>query len=185
MATNEQLSSHRDAVHRALPRLYKFALVLTANEELARALLRGTVKGLNTRNEWRDEDQESLTGPFRRMFMLWTAKMAEDPSIQKKCQPEPRLFATALIKGPLTGGAQLAKFIASLPPQERGVLYLVYGEGASYDEAADIAGLNMLTLMKLLAQGHSALAHWLDQWGAAENATRVELDPYNGRERAA
>src|SRR5215469_17550913 len=109
MTANGQSSSHRDAVHRALPRLYKFALVLSANEELARALLRGTVKALNTRNEWKDEDRENLTGPFHRMFMLWTGKMAGDPALQRKCQPEPRLFATALINGPLTGNAQLAK----------------------------------------------------------------------------
>jgi RNA polymerase sigma-70 factor (ECF subfamily) len=185
MATNEPLSSHRDAVHRALPRLYKLALILTANEELARALLRGTAKALNTRNEWRDDDRERLTGPFRRMFSLWTAKLAEDPAIQRRCQPEPHLFATALINGPLTGNAQLAKFIVSLPPQERGVLYLVYGEGASYDEAADITGLNMLALMKLLARGHLALAHWLDQRGLAEDGMHYELDPYDGRERAA
>jgi RNA polymerase sigma-70 factor (ECF subfamily) len=185
MATNGQFSSHRDAAHRALPRLYKFALVLTANEELARALLRGTVKVLNTRDEWRDEDRERLSGPFRRMFMLWTAKMAEEPAIQKRCQPEPRLFATSLINSPLTGNAQLAKFIAILPPQQRGILYLVYGEGASYDEAADITGLNMLALMKLLAQGHLALSHWLDQRGLTDGGTRFELDPNNGRERAA
>jgi RNA polymerase sigma-70 factor, ECF subfamily len=185
MAINEPSSSHRDAVQRALPRLYKFALILTANEELARALLRGTVKALNTRNEWRDDDRERLTGPFRRMYTLWTAKMAEDPAIQRRCQPEPRLFATALINGPLTGSAQLAKFLAGLPAQERGILYLVYGEGASYDEAADIAGLNMLALMKLLARGHLALAQWLDQRGLAEEGTRFGLDPYKGRERAA
>jgi RNA polymerase sigma-70 factor (ECF subfamily) len=185
MATNGQFSSHRDAVHQALPRLYKFALVLTANEELARALLRGTVKALNTRNEWRDEDREGLTGPYRRMFVLWAAKMDEDPAIQRRCQPEPRLFATALINGPLTGSAQLAKFIANLPPQQRGVLYLVYGEGASYDEAADITGLNMLALMKLLARGHIALAQWLDHRGLTEGAARIELDSDGGRERAA
>jgi RNA polymerase sigma-70 factor, ECF subfamily len=185
MAINEPSSSHRDAVQRALPRLYKFALILTANEELARALLRGTVKALHTRNEWRDEDRERLTGPFRRMYMLWTAKMAEDPAIQRRSQPEPRLFATTLINGPLTGSAQLAKFLAGLPAQERGVLYLVYGEGASYDEAADIAGINMLALMKLLARGHLALAQWLDQRGFAEEGARFGLDPYKGRERAA
>jgi RNA polymerase sigma-70 factor (ECF subfamily) len=185
MATNEPSSSHRDAVHQALPRLYKFALILTANEELARALLRGTVKALNTRNEWRDEDRERLTAPFRRMFTLWAAKMAEDPAVQRRCQPEPRLFATAFINGPLTGGAQLAKFLAGLPPQERGVLYLVYGERAPYDEAADIAGLNMLALMKLLARGHLALAQWLDQRGLGEDGTRFPFDPFNGHERAA
>ena len=50
MATYGQLSSQqRDAIHKALPRLYKFALVLTANEELARGLLRGTFKAMHMR----------------------------------------------------------------------------------------------------------------------------------------
>jgi RNA polymerase sigma-70 factor (ECF subfamily) len=185
MATNGQGSSYREVAHNALPRLYKFALVLTANEEWARALLRGTVKALNARNEWHEEDRERLTGAFRRMFSLWAAKMSEEPAIQRKCAPEPRLFATAFLNGPLTGSAQLAKFVANLPSPQRGVLYLVYGEGASYDEAADIAGLNMLALMKLLARGHLALTDWLDQRGVSQDAMRFGFDPYTERERAA
>lgn len=186
MATYGQLSSQqRDVIHRALPRLYKFALVLTANDELARGLLRGTVRAMNTRNEWQDEDAGCLTGGFRRMYALWSAKMDEDPAIQRKCPPDPRLFAAVFSKGPLAGNANFARFIANLPAAQRGVLYLVYGEGASYDEAAEVTSLNMLSLMKLLARGHVALTHWLDQRGLPEEGTRLELDPYLQRERAA
>ncbi|MGO9173507.1 MAG: RNA polymerase sigma factor [Rhodomicrobium sp.] len=186
MATNGQLSNlQREIVHKALPRLYKFALVLTANEELARALLRGTVKALNARNEWREEDRDRLTGAFHRMYSLWAAKMAEDPAIHRKCPPDPHLFSTALARSPLAGNSHFAKFIANLPSPQRGVLYLVYGEGASYDEAAEVAALNMLSLMKLLARGHLALTHWLDRLGLAEDGMRFELDPYSEHERAA
>jgi len=178
-------SQQRDAIHKALPRLYKFALVLTANEELARGLLRGTVKAMNTRNEWREEDAYRLTIAFRRMYALWSAKMDEDPGIHRKCPPDPRLFAGALVKGPLAGNAQFARFIANLLPAQRGVLYLVYGEGASYDEAAEVTALNMLALMKLLARGHLALTHWLEQRGLTEDSRRLELNPYLEQERAA
>ncbi len=183
-AYGQHLGHLRDTIHKALPRLYKFALVLTANEELARALLRGTCKALlNARNIRPEEDRDRLTGAFGRMYALWAAKTDEDPAIQRKCPPEPRLFANALVSGPLAGNAQFAKFIASLPAPQRGLLYLVYGEGASYEEAAEVTQLNMLSLMKLLARGHQALMHWLDHRGLPEDGMRLELDPY--LERAA
>lgn len=104
MANYSQFSSlQRDAIHKAMPRLYKFALVLTANEELARGLLRGTVRAMSIRNEWQEEDTSRLTAGFRRMYALWAAKLDEDPSIQRKCPPDPRLFAAAFAKGPLAG----------------------------------------------------------------------------------
>jgi RNA polymerase sigma-70 factor, ECF subfamily len=180
MAAYGQIFSQQSgAIHKAMPRLYKFALVLTANEELARGLLRGTVRAMHIRNEWQDEDTSRLTAGFRRMYALWTAKLAEDPALERKCPPDPRLFVAAFAKGPLASNAQFARFIASLPAAQRGVLYLVYGEGASYDEAAEVIALNMLALMKMLAQGHAALTQWLDERGT------VDGDPYSHRERAA
>jgi RNA polymerase sigma-70 factor (ECF subfamily) len=162
-------------------------LVLTVNEELARALLRGALKALNTRNETPDEERDHFMGAFRRMYSLWSAKLAEDPDIQRKCPPEPRVLASALPKGPLSGNAHFANFIANLPPQQRAALYLVYGEGASYEEAADVTALNLLALMKALARGHLALAHWLDHRGLSDGAGRAEADYHRspGRERAA
>lgn len=197
MASFGQGSSRpRDALHRALPRLYKFALVLSVNEELARALLRTTAKTLKLRKDWRDEDRDQLIDAFRRMYALWSAKMSEDPSLHKKCPPDPRLFAGSLLKGSLAGNAHFAKFIATLPSPQRAVLYLVYGEGTSYDEAAEVTAANMLALMKLLARGHLALSHWLDHRGLADDEARangmnnsarpsLEIDPSPSREHAA
>jgi RNA polymerase sigma-70 factor (ECF subfamily) len=184
MANSGQHSQQREAIHRALPRLYKFALVLTANEDLGRALLRSTCKTLlSAQSDWREEDPARLTNAFRRMYSLWSAKIAEEPDLVKKCPPDPRIFASTFAKGPLAGNVQFGKFIADLPAAQRGVLYLVYGEGASYDEATEITQLNMLTLMKLLARGHLALTDWLDGNGGGGGMS-LRIDP-SGRERAA
>ena len=169
----------RDGTQSVSGRLYKFALVLTVNEELARALLRSAMKGLNARNNSNADNREVLIGAFRRMYSLWSAKATEDPSIQRRCPADPRLFASSLARGPLAGNVHFAKFIATMPFQQRAALYLVYGEGASYDEAAEAVGLELLALMTLLARGHLALSQWLDHRGISD----ADVSP--ARERAA
>jgi RNA polymerase sigma-70 factor (ECF subfamily) len=116
------------------------------------------------------------------MYALWIAKLSEDPNTQKRCQPDPRLFGALLPKGALAGNAHFAKFVANMSSSQRAALYLVYGEGASYDEAAEVTALDMLSLMKLLARGHVALSQWLDHRGLSE---QYESDASPGRERAA
>lgn len=181
MGPFRQASSRpRDVLHDALPRLYKFALALSANEELARALLRGTHRALSSRRGWRADDRDHLIEAFRRMYDLWTAKSAEDPYMQKKCPPEPRLFAGAAFKGTLAGNSHFARFVTSLSASQRAVLYLVYGEGASYDEAAEITGLNIQSFMKLLARGHLALSQWLDHRGLSENRAFADAAGFTG-----
>ena len=88
-------SRSRDGLQSATARLYKFALVLAVNEELARALLRGTIKGLNPGRDFTGEDRDTLIQAFRRMYAIWSAKLADDPNLQKRCQPEPRLLAAS------------------------------------------------------------------------------------------
>ncbi len=175
-------SRPRDAFPSVSSRLYKFALVLTVNEELARALLRSTLKGLNTRKEIRGDDREGLIGALRRMYGLWSAKLSEDANLHKRCPVEPRLFAVSFPRGPLAGNAHFAKFIAAMPSAQRAALYLVYGEGFSYDEAAEATDHEMLALMNLLARGHVALSHWLDHRGLSDGR---DADASPGRERAA
>jgi RNA polymerase sigma-70 factor (ECF subfamily) len=176
--------------HRALPRLYRFALALSVNEELARSLLRAACKALSTRKDWREEERDHLIEAFRRIYALWSTKLAENPNIHNKCAPQPRLFGGSLLKGPLAGNSHFAKFIVTLPPSQRAALYLVYGERTSYDEAADVIAVDMLALMKLLARGHLALAHWLDHRGLNESGSKfgslaLGIEPALEREYAA
>jgi RNA polymerase sigma-70 factor (ECF subfamily) len=175
MATFGQgLTQPRDALHRAMPRLYKFAIVLSVNEQLARALLRATAKPLSVRKDQRVQDRDFLIEALARMYSLWMAKIAEDTNLQRNNPPEPRHFSGSVLKSSLAGNAHFAKFIAHLPYGQRAALYLVYGEGTSYDEAAEILSLNMLSFMNLLVRGHVALAHWLDQRGLADGSGQDE-----------
>lgn len=99
------------------------------------------------------------------MHGLWAAKLAEAPNLRQSCPPEPRLFASAQSQVQGLSNVHLAKFIANMPAQQRAALYLVYGEGASYDEAAEVLDVDILSLMKHLSRGHAALAHWLEHRG--------------------
>jgi RNA polymerase sigma-70 factor (ECF subfamily) len=166
----QQPSVEHEALRRALPRLHKLALVLTANEQLGRALLRGACRA--SQRDWRRREEDKFFEVGRRMVAIWVAKLAEETGLQGRNPPEPRLFANLPLKGSLAANGHFIRFIANLPSQQRAALYLVYGEGASYDEAAEILSLNMLSLMKLLARGHLALSHWLDHRGLAEGAGR-------------
>ena len=181
MAYSGQVSRSRDAFQSIIVRLYKFALVLTAHEDLARGLLRSTCKALNLRKDFSGDERDPLIEAFRRMYALWSAKLDGDPSIQKRCTPDARLFASFL-RGPAAGQSSFAKFIANMPSHQRAALYLVYGEGSSYDEAAEVTGLDTLALMKLLARGHVALSRALDEREQSE-AYLSDVSP--GRERAA
>src|SRR5579883_907767 len=87
----------RDGLQRALPRLFKFALALTANDELARDLLRTTCKALAMRRSRRDGNRDQLMDAFRRMYALWSAKLAEDPALQGRHPPQPRLFMARMV----------------------------------------------------------------------------------------
>jgi RNA polymerase sigma-70 factor (ECF subfamily) len=182
MATFGQgLTQPRDALHRAMPRLYKFAIVLSVNEQLARALLRATCKSLSVRKDQRVPDRDFLIDALARMYSLWTAKIEEEPNLQRNNPPEPRHFSVSILKSSLAGNAHFAKFIAHLPYTQRGALYLVYGEGTSYDEAAEILSLNMRSFMNLLARGHVALAHWLDHRGLADGSGQDETGFRTGK----
>lgn len=182
MASSGQIHSRsRDAFQSIIVRLYKFALVLTAHEDLARALLRNTCKALNLRKDFSSDERDPLIEAFRRMYTLWIAKLSEEPNVQKRCVPDARLFASFL-RGPAAGQTNFARFIATMPSHQRAALYLVYGEGSSYDEAAEVIALDTLSLMKLLSRGHVALSRALDE---REHAEVYVSDASPGRERAA
>lgn len=183
MASFGQAQSRpRDAFQSAMTRLYKFAQVLTANEELARALLRSTCKALSIKNDFSSEDRDRHIGALGRMYAYWSEKLDGDQSLPSRCQPDLRLFAGAFSNRPAMGGSSFAKFMINLPLPQRASLYLVYGEGTSYDEAAEVVGLDLLSLMKMLTRGHVAMSHWLDRRDLSEEG---EGDVSPGQERAA
>ena len=74
------------------------------------------------------------------MYALWIAKLSEDPS-KSDVSPTRACLGRSFLKEPLAGNAHFAKFVANMSSSQRAALYLVYGEGASYDEAAEVTAL--------------------------------------------
>jgi RNA polymerase sigma-70 factor (ECF subfamily) len=106
------------------------------------------------------------------MHTQWMARIATRGRPRRE-DVDAELFHAALNSQPpnvFTAG--LAKLIANLPPQQRGTLILVYGAGLSYDEAAEVFGVQVGTVMTRLVRSHRALAHWLEHRGlrAADDA---------------
>lgn len=81
---------------------------------------------------------------------------------------DPRCFA--LPADSAEGAARnkgLAQAIGGLPAQQRATLLLVYGEGLSYDEVAEVFDVSLKDVMTRVVRGHVAVGHWLDQRDAA------------------
>lgn len=159
----EKHSSIKAELEALLPRLQKFAVSLTGTRQAGIELTRNTCQYVLARAA-REKGQTPLAlWSYTQMHTLWTARLAARP---KREVAEPELFLGTL-PGQQTSAfaAGLAKFIAHLPPHQRATLMLIYGLGLSYDEAAEVFGVQVSTVMTRLVRSHNALARWLDHRG--------------------
>ncbi len=148
-----------------LPRLHNFAAALTGERHASLELTRTVCHIVLTRAH-REKGQTQLSlWALTEMHTLWMTRLAARVKPRREDPAEPELFyAGADAKhGPASG--QLAKFIAHLPAQQRGALTLVYGLGLSYDEAAEVYGVHVSTIMTRLVRCHKALSRWMEHRG--------------------
>ena len=100
MASFGQIRSRsRDAFQSIIVRLYKFALVLTVNEELARALLRSTFKGLNSRKDLSGESATISSRDSGACMLCGT----RTPASKSNVSPSRACLRRALLRGRLPG----------------------------------------------------------------------------------
>jgi RNA polymerase sigma-70 factor (ECF subfamily) len=64
--------------------------------------------------------------------------------------------------------SEVLKKVSSLPEGQRMAILLVYVEGYSYRETAEILGVPIGTIMSRLATGRQSLKTWAEQENAAE-----------------
>ncbi|MBC8051158.1 MAG: RNA polymerase sigma factor [Chitinophagales bacterium] len=149
-----------------LPRLHNFAAALTGARHASLDLTRAVCHIVLTRAH-REKGQTQLSlWALTEMHTLWMTRLAARVKPRREDPAEPELFYGAFEAnngGPAT--AQLAKFIAHLPAQQRGALTLVYGLGLSYDEAAEVYGVHVSTIMTRLVRCHKALSRWMEHRG--------------------
>ncbi|MDX2263954.1 MAG: RNA polymerase sigma factor [Hyphomicrobiales bacterium] len=163
----DKASSIQQELQTLMPRLHYFAAALTGSRASALDLT-ATICQTALARAARDKGQTPLLlWTLTEMHTLWVQRLAARSGPRRGEPAEPELFFPAAPRGrPSAATASLAKFIAHLPPQQRGALTLVYGLGLSYDEAAEVYGAPVSTLMTRLARCHKALSRWMEHRGA-------------------
>lgn len=168
------------------PRLGRFAAALTGGDATSHALLKATRNQVLARAARDRGNTPLILWSFALMHGLWASRAKSHGD--KHPPADPRLFQprSGAASDP-AGSARLAKFVAQLSPQQRGMLHLVYGERLSYDEVAEIFGLEVSAVMTRLARAHATLIQRQDHGliPPANTAAAVDEDAQHGHERAA
>src|SRR5262245_20690043 len=160
-----------------LPRLRRFAHALTGNNDHADDLVQDAcLRALSRIDLWQ---------PGTRLDS-WMYRIAQNIWLDRVRASKVRgealdLDATEGIAGSdgrvVTGGELTLQAVAAasgrLPPEQRATVALVCIEGASYKEAAEIAGVPVGTVMSRLARARRTLNAMLNQPQPAARSERV------------
>lgn len=154
--------SVKSELNRLLPRLKSFALALTGSEQLATGLTQATCRQLLSKPP-RERGQTAFAlWAYTHMHTIWLKQAVAAGNDRGKRRADPAAFAMPGDSPAESGrNGELAQLLAHLPPQQRATLMLVYGEGFSYDEVAEVFGTSLKSVMTRVVRGHIAMAHWL------------------------
>lgn len=168
---SDRQASIRSELETLLPCLYRFATALTGTHAASLRLVRGVCKAALTRAA-REKGQTPLAQwCYSQMHTLWMSELATRPRQRRQDLVEVSLFHAPLPGYPPNAfSAGLAKFIAQLPAHQRATLMLIYGLGLSYDEAAEVFGIQVSAVMTRLVRSHAGLARMLEAHVAAAEA---------------
>ncbi len=144
-----------------LPRLWRFALVLSGSRQVAEDLVQATcVRALERAHQFQPGTHLDRW-TFSIMASIWRNQRRSEAVRQGAGHVnaeevltfdlQPGIEASILTRQVLTA-------IGTLPEAQRTALLLVYGEGWSYKEAANALNIPLGTLMSRLAAGKQALA---------------------------
>lgn len=145
------------------PCLRAFTIALTGSLQGGAELAQAALATLQTEPQGHGGPNALLLRAYRQAHTLWMQRAAQQ-SGEAGGRADPRCFAlpantpeaAARLKG-------LAQVIADLPPQQRATLLLIYGEGLSYDEVAEVFDTTVQVVMTRAVRGHIAVGHWLDR----------------------
>lgn len=147
---------------RIYPRLRAFAIALTGSMRAGAGLAQAALAELETAQAHDPAPGDAMLDACRAAHKLWMKRAST--SSEQGGRADPRCFALpANTPEEAARHRGLAQVIADLPPQQRATLLLVYGEGLSYDEAAEVFDATVKVVMTRVARGHVAVSHWLDR----------------------
>lgn len=147
------------------PRLKAFALALTGCEAKTQTLVRAAHHHILARASKERGHTPLLIWALAQTHRIWIARMNGEGADKT----DPRLFLPRSRTNDGGASARFASRIARLGPIQRGALHLVYGERLSYDEVAEIFGVEITEVMSWLARSYAALGGDAGAQGRAPN----------------
>lgn len=122
-----------------LPRLRRFAAILSGNRGARDDLLRRACETMLAGEHEYQRGTPFDRWAFTRLYDVWLEGLREHSEPFAQGKGGDNLYQSIAGQDDASGNlADTAEILASLPPQQRCVLLLIYGEGFSYEEAAEI-----------------------------------------------
>lgn len=162
-----------------LPRLRRFAAVLSGDRVGGDELLRASCRIMLDEGHRYQRGTPFARWAFSEIYSVWLARLRahRQPITQERADEQ--LFGGA----PKDDAADetpppVAGFLASLPPQQRSAILLVYGEGLSYEDAAKVLDTPTETVAARVSR---ALAALIDRLGPLDGRGRAEatVEPFD------
>ena len=153
-----------------LPRLRRFAAVLAGNPESADALLRLACKKMLVGADVFQQGTAFDLWAFGELHGEWLAGLRSHDNPISQGQGDAAAFLPADTSGEIGRCKDVAEILAKLPPQQRSAVLLIYGDGFSYDEAAQILDAPSQTIVARVSRALGSFierADWLDSAGPA------------------
>ena len=174
----------RDALIALLPRLRRYAWLLTGNQAAADDLVQETlIRGWSRRATFRPDGDLRvwLLAIMHNLFVSqWRASREErQASVAGEEGTDDRPPADASLHGATTSAQGIERWIdlqrglARLSPEHRQILLLVCIEEMSYAEAGLLLGLPIGTVMSRLSRARAQLREWCGDAPPSRPALRV------------
>lgn len=145
-----------------LPRFWRFAITLTRDPQKAEDLVQDTcLRMLEKWQQFRPGTHLDRWG-FTVMANLWRSSLRRKVPQMMDDEALERVEDHALLPDSTYFVGQVLHAIDALPESQRSLVVLVYGEGFSYREAADILDIPIGTVMSRLHTARAKLAHLAD-----------------------
>ncbi len=171
MAQTQRLGgSARTKLILLLPRLRRFAAILAGNTESADALLRLACKNMLDGGRAFQQGTAFDLWAFGELHGEWLAGLRSHNNPISQGQGDPSAFLPADGPGETGKLQDIPEILAKLPPQQRSAVLLIYGDGFSYDEAAQILDAPSQTIVARVSRALGSFierADWLDSTALA------------------
>jgi DNA-directed RNA polymerase specialized sigma24 family protein len=161
-----QATTHRDSVRQdlilMLPRLKRFADLLAGERKEGKAVLRRALFRMLDGHHRYQRGTSFDRWAFAEIYAAWLESLREHPEPLGQGKTDENFARLFYRDGEESFDLITADFLAQLPPQQRGTLLLVYGEGFDHDEAAMVLDTTRGAIEARLIRASAGLADRLD-----------------------